>query len=347
MKRLLLLVPAFPKDENTSYTVPFIQQFVLAFSNKYDVKLDIVSLYSPNGDPYQWNGIEVIPLNGPMQGNILKKGIFILNAVRRIKEWDKTRKYDGILSFWYRETAMIGRMLSSKLQLTHYTWLLGQDVRRKNSYMRLKLPKPSEIIAISTFQNDYLYTSFGFYAHKVVPIAVAPSFFPSLNKGKRPIDVLGAGSFIPLKNNEFFLEVVLALKKLKKDLKVVLIGNGPLESKIKQFIENNGLEQTIKLTGLLSHKETLEQMNNARIFLHTSRFEGGCTVCFESLYSGCHLISTLPMVKNSNPNFSYLVTKETIVAKANELLNEISAPIYRSADTNIDDACVEFYKLFF
>lgn len=347
MKRLLFLVPAFPKDEVTSYTVPFIQQFVLAFSKKLDVEVDIISLYSPDGEPYQWHGIEVIPLNGPMRGNLVKKGLFILNSVRKIKIRNKTRKYNGILSFWYRETAIIGKLLSSRLQLPHYTWLLGQDVKRRNRYMRISPPKPSEIIAISTFQNSYLNSAFGFYAHKVVPIAVAPSFFPLLNQGPRSIDILGAGSLIPLKNHELFLEVVLAIKANREDLSVVLIGNGPLETKIKKFISANGLEKTIKLTGLLSHKETLTYMNDAKIFLHTSNFEGGCTVCFESLYSGCHLISTLPMVNSTNPKFSHLVTKIDIVNKANELLNASSIVFDRSSDTNIDNACSEFYELFF
>ncbi len=346
MKRLLLLVPAFPKDEDTSYTVPFIQQFVFAFSKKYDVELDIISLYTPVGEAYQWHGIEVVPLNGPMRGNMIKKGLFILNSVRKIKIRNKNRKYHGVLSFWYRETAIIGRLLSSRLQIPHYTWLLGQDVKRRNRYMRINPPKPSEVIAISTFQNNYLNSAFGFYAHKVVPIAVAPSFFPTLNQGVRSIDILGAGSMIPLKNHELFLEVVLALKAYKEDLSVVLIGNGPLESKIKKFIAANGLDKTIKLPGLLSHRKTLSYMNDAKIFLHTSKFEGGCTVCFESLYSGCHLISTLPIVKESNPKFSHLATKEDIVKKAKDLLNS-STSFNRSADTNIDNACSEFYNLFF
>jgi glycosyltransferase involved in cell wall biosynthesis len=282
-----------------------------------------------------------------MNGNLLKKGIFVLRATRKIKNLNKTLNYDGILSFWYREAAMIGRMVSSRCSIKHFTWLLGQDVKRTNKYMKFIRPKSQEIVAISKFQNDYLYKEFGFLAHKTTPIAVEPSIFPMLNEAHRPIDILGAGSMIPLKNHELFLEVVLCVKKRKKDLSVVLVGNGPQESKIRQFIKLNGLEETVKLTGLLSHTETLNYMNNSRIFLHTSKFEGGCTVCFESIFSGCHLISTLPIVKDSNPNFSRLDQKEAIVKKITALLSGTQSSFKRSADTTMDEACSEFYKLFF
>ncbi len=347
MRRLLILVPAFPKDDSTSYTVPFIQHFLLAFIKKYDVKLDILTLYIPTGRPYEWESFEVIPLNGALNDHVLKKGIFIFKAANRIVKMLRERSYDGILSFWYRETAMIGKLVSSRLKVTHYTWLQGQDVRRRNKYMHFSRPKPEQLIALSGYQNDILYQQFGLSANIVAPVAVNPSFFPPLNEYERPIDILGAGSLTPLKNHRLFLEVVYEIQKIRKNLKVVLIGNGPLEPEYKTFIKDHFLEGTVTLTGLLNHSETLKYMNNSKIFLHTSTFEGGGMVCLESLFSGCHLISTLPLIKSSNNRFSWLTDKQTIVNKVHLLLNKESGNVRRCIENPMDETCRIIYELFF
>lgn len=347
MKRLLLLVPAFPKDEASSYTVPFIQQFVMAFSRDFGVSLDIMSLYEPSGGTYEWKGLKVIPLNGPMKGSLLKKVFFILKSARLIKQQHKREHYDGILSFWYRETALIGRLAANRIKLPHYTWLQGQDVKRTNKYMRIVRPNPNSLIALSEYQNNFLFDSFGIKAPRVAPVAINPGLMPAPSHRERPIDILGAGSLTPIKNHRFFLEIVAEVKKKRNDLNVFLIGNGPLEKEYRDFIKDNGLEDTVTLTGLLSHSETMKYMNRSRVFIHTSKYEGGGMVCLESLYLGCQLISTLPLIKNAPSKFYHSTDKKEIVNHIHRVLENKLTPISSHIENPMEATCKVIYDLFY
>ena len=347
MKRLLFLVPAFPKNEATSFTVPFIQQFVSAFCEEFKVSVDLLSLYEPIGDEYHWQGLKVIPLNGPMKGNLITKALFIRKSAKYVARLHQANNYDGLLSFWYRETALIGNLAAKKLQLLHFTWLQGQDVLRTNKYMRITRPNAGQLVALSDFQNNFLYQSFGIKAAKVAPFALNAQFMPEFNESDRPIDIMGAGSLIPIKNHSFFLEVILEIKKKRKALNVVIAGNGPLEDKYRSFTVAHNLENTVTFTGLLNHSETLDYMNRSKVFLHTSTYEGGGMVCLESLYLGCHLISTLPIVKRAGNQFLYSTNKNEIVDHILDILDNNRPNNTSHIENPMLTTCNEIYRLFF
>ncbi|MCL6294422.1 glycosyltransferase [Jejuia spongiicola] len=345
-KSLIILVPAFPGKESGSFMVPFIQQFLEAFSNNHkNVELIIYSLFIPNGVPYVWKNIKVIPLNG-RQSNFFSKLFLVIKSTLIIGREIRKAKVGGILSFWYNETALLGNILSFIYSKKHFTWLLGQDVKRTNPYMKYLRPNPNKLIAISDFQNDYFFKEFGISAKTVNPIAVNPIFFPDLNTSLRKIDILGTGSLIPLKNYQLFLDAVLELRKTAANVKVVLIGNGPMESQFKAFINQNNLENNVSFTGLLSHKQTLNYMNNAKVFLHTSNFEGGGTVLHEALYSGCLVISTIPIIKDINAPFFHCETQEEIVFQLKLALKN-NEKFSRFSSVDIKQTNRVVYNLFF
>ncbi len=326
--------------------VPFIQQFIKAFSeNHNDVELVIYSLYIPNGKPYFWNNIKVVPLNGK-RNNLLSKLFFILKAIFIINRDIRKMQIDGILSFWYTETSLIAKIISFMYSKKCYIWLQGQDVKKSNPYIKFFRPNPKSLIALSSHQNNILYNELGFKAKTINSIAVNPSFFPLLNTERREIDILGAGSLIPLKNYQLFLDSVLKIKQQYDTIKIVLIGNGPLHSNFIDFIKKNKLQNNITLPGLLSHKETLAYMNNSKIFLHTSNFEGGGMVLYEALYSGCQVISTIPIENNSLPNFYYCTSKKEIINTIHKMIDN-QPTIKRSSHKDIENTTKTIYNLFF
>lgn len=201
-------------------------------------------------------------------------------------------------------------------------------------------------MALSQFNNDVLHQTAGIKAHKVIPMAINMELFPKLNLGARPIDVFGAGWFSELKNYGLFLESVLELQKTKPDIKVEIAGTGNRENELRNFVKENNLENNVIFLGLLSHQETLKKMNEAKIFLHTSTFEGGSTVYFEALYSGCQLVGTLPMMDKPVENFHYCPTKSEIVAAILFHL-ENPKPPKRVSYYSMDFVCEEIYHLFY
>lgn len=346
-KKLCIILPAFPSNDSDSFMVPFIQQFIVGFRQYYpNINLVIFTLYIPKKTPYYWNDILVIPLR-ISNFNLFSKSFSLLKAIKKVRKHIKKEKIDGILSFWYAESAIIGKTASLGFKIKHFTWLQGQDIKKSNFYIKYFKPKANTIIALSSFQNKIMQKEQGYSATYLNPISVNPFFFPELNQGNREIDILGAGSFIELKNYQLFLEIITELTRTIDSLKVTLIGNGPLEKDLKSFVRKNNIEKHIKFAGLLTHAQTLEYMNNAKIFLHTSSFEGGGMVLYESLYSGCQVVSTIPIEKSFQENFHFCGSKSEIINLIKQLLQNNTPSSNRSSTRDIKESTQYIYDLFF
>lgn len=343
MRKLLIISPSFPKDASESHVIPFLQHVFLAFKEQYpNVELTIVAIHKPLVDkPYDWHGIKVIPL----QGNDIQyplKIIFLLKAFYKLHRLIKANQYNGILNLWHNEFSVFTRLFRCK----KFTWMLGQDVKKDNLYLRYFKPNPNKIMALSQYNNDVLYQSANIRAHKIIPMAINENLFPALNTDERNIDVFGAGFLSPLKNYPLFLEVILTLKKTKPNIKVELAGMGEQEQDLKRFVKENNLENNVTFLGLISHTAALDKMNHSKVFLHTSTFEGGSTVYFEALYSGCQLVGTLPMMDKEIENFHFHENKIDIAEKINHLLENLP-PVKRVRYYSMDFVCKEIYELYY
>ncbi|WP_309642711.1 glycosyltransferase family 4 protein [Flavobacterium sp.] len=343
MKKLLVISPSFPKDASESHVIPFLQHVFLAFKEQYqDVELTIVAIHKPLLEkPYDWNGIKIIPL----QGNDIKyplKVVFLLKSFYKLHRLVKANQYDGILNLWHNEFSVFTQVFRCK----KFTWMLGQDVKKDNVYLRYFKPNPNKIMTLSNYNNEALYKSAAIRAHKIIPMAINENLFPPLNNEQRYIDVFGAGFLSPLKNYKFFLEIILALKAIKPNIKAELAGMGEQEQDLKRFVAENNLEDNVTFLGMISHAATLDKMNHSKIFLHTSLFEGGSTVYFEALYSGCQLIGTLPMMDKPIENFHFHEIKMDIVDKISVLLENLP-PAKRVRYYSMDFVCKEIYDLYY
>ena len=345
-KQLIFICPAFPDNDNSTHIVPFIQQFTSAFNTQFqDIKIIIVSLYLSKKSNYIWKNIEVISLG---LNNELRVFRFInfFKGILKTYSLIKKNKTIGILSFWYTDAAIIGSVVAFLKNVKHYTWLQGQDVLKSNKYMRLFRPKINSLLALSNFQNEMFIKSFNKHAFKIVPIGINPSFFPKLNSGNRPYDLMCAASLIPLKNISLFLEIALEVKSRYENIKIIIAGSGPMKNELEEFVEKNGLKGNVTFTGLIPHKETLNLMNNSKILLHTSKFEGGGCVCYEALYSGCNVICTIPLISNKNiSTFYYLKNKSEITTKIIEIINHFNKP-KRTIVNDINESGKIIYDLY-
>ncbi len=290
-KTLVILSPGFPVDETDSTCLPMQQHLVKALK-KNDPELEIVILsfqYPYHNKPYSWFEMLVIPFNGRNKGGITRLLLRrkIVNALKEIH--DKT-PVTSILSFWYGECAAVGKFFSDKYDMPHFCWIPGQDVKSNNKYpKRLKL-RPNELIAISDTSRAEFEKNHGTSPQHIIPPGIDPSLFPATGKQKT-IDILGAGSLIPLKQYRIFVELVSEIKKHLPGINAVLVGQGPEKEKLTALIAELGLQANVKLVGELPYPEVLDKMQQAKIFLHPSETEGFSGVCLEAIYAGAHAIS--------------------------------------------------------
>jgi glycosyltransferase involved in cell wall biosynthesis len=320
LKTLVILSPGFPKNEADTTCLPPQQLFVKALKEVCP-SLNIIVLtfhYPFVANEYMWYGIKVIAIGGKDKGRS-RRMLTWIKAWLILKKLNKEHHLAGLLSFWFGECAFVGDYFAKRYQLIHYSWLLGQDAKKGNKYFNWVKPHADMLIALSDFIVKEVKKNYGITPQKVIPVGIDTSLF-SDKPAERNIDIVGAGSLIPLKQYHIFIETIKSLKEFFPDIKAQLIGNGPEMNRLRALINSQGLEQNIKLTGELPHTEVLKVMQQSKVFLHTSNYEGFGAVCLEALYAGAHVVSFVRPMAVDIENWNIAASKDMMLKLAKDIL---------------------------
>ncbi len=346
-KRLLFIVPIFPNRIEDDTIVPFIFQFCLYLNDNFnDLEIDIITLRYPiKKEKYTLNSLNIYPIGGGFKNKWNSLFIICKSVLKGIALF-KNNRYDGFLSFWYSDAAIVGKILKRIFKIPHYTWMQGQDVKSDNKYLKIFKPEKDKLIVVGKNQNKLLMQYQGFKAKTIANVAVNPKNFPQLNIGKRNIDIIGVGNLGALKNYSFFIEIIAELKKTFKNIHAIICGDGEEREMLSNKIEALGLTENIKLLGYVSNKKTRELMNDSKILLHTSKFEGNSMAIQEALYSGCKVMSTIALQENIL-NFFFEKDKNLIVQKLNLIISQEAIQTERVRHFKIEDTAETIYSCFF
>ena len=162
----------------------------------------------------------------------------------------------------------------------------------------------------------------------------------------RDIDLLAAGSLIPLKQFPIFLEVVSEIKKTFPSVKAVLIGEGSEMKNLQNLIEKLGLEENLSLVGKLAYPEVLKMMQRTRLFLHPSSYEGFSGVCQEALSCGAHVISFCRAMCQEIEQWHIVNTKKEMLEKSIEILQNETVLSKRVVPFTMEETVQQMMKCF-
>src|SRR4029078_1894786 len=169
-KTLIILSPGFPKDEADTTCLTSQQIFIKALNRIFpSLKIIILSFQYPfSTTAYNWYGNSIVPFNG------MKKGI-----ISRLRLWahlwqtlNKLQEENNIIalfSFWCGECALIGKYFAQRNNLSHFSWIMGQDAKKGNKYIALIRPKPGELIAMSDFLAEEFYKNYKVHPFYIIP----------------------------------------------------------------------------------------------------------------------------------------------------------------------------------
>lgn len=325
---LVILTPGFPKDEEDSVCLPAQQQFVRALNTCFpDLRIIIVSFQYPYGGPgafatgYEWHGNRVLPLHGNNRGG-MQRLLTWCRAWAVLRKLKRRHRAIGLLSLWCTECALVGHYFSKLYRLPHFTWILGQDARLSNRFfIRLIRPAGKELIAMSDFLSQEFFRNHAIQPQHMIPNGVDQSLYESAPVG-RDIDLLGAGSLIPLKRYDLFIRLAAEIAAAFPALKACICGMGPEYDRLKVLIAGAGLEKDLVLAGEKPHAEVLRSMQRAKIFLHTSSYEGFSSVCLEALYAGAHVISICRPMTMGIDHWHIVADEKEMIGKIRELLSD-------------------------
>lgn len=343
----VILTPAFPENEAATYWVPSQQLFVSAVKRNFpELNIIILSLqYPEHNDEYTWNEISVISFNGMHKRKFQKLQLW--NAVwRKLKKIHKSHSIKGLFSFWCSESALIGNYFGRFYNIQHFCWLCGQDARKSNKLIKFIRPKSHELIAMSHFLANEFYGNFGIKPAHTIFNGIDRRLFPVAISSERSIDLLAAGSLSTLKQYEIFVETVHRLKEHFPNIKALHCGDGSERNRINTMIEEFGISHYLSLLGEKKHEEVLQLMQQTKIFLHPSSYEGFGVVCLEALYAGAHVISFSDPTGIKTDQWHIVRNKEEMFLKACELLSN-PCTTYNSVETyTMDDASKAIMQLY-
>lgn len=319
-KHIVILTPGFPANEKDDSCIPPLQSLLRQLSSS-GLRISVIAFQYPfQRTPYQWHGIRVYPAGGKNR-SFPRKLLTWQRCRAHFRSIHQNEKVDLIHSFWMTECAFLGEKLAQRFRIPHLISLMGQDALPTNRYLRLLRKSTSRTIALSRFQADHYRQTTGKMVSDIVHFGIEQSEFPRPNKGDRPIDILGAGSLTALKNYEEFILVVKKLLIAYPQLCAVIAGEGPEQEKLAQLIRQQGLEKHVVLKGKLSRQATLELMQQAKVFLHTSRYESFGYVFPEALMSGCHVVSRAVGIASPSPRWTIGDNVETLAEGVRSALN--------------------------
>lgn len=318
---LIILTPGFPANEEDTSCITPNQIFVKALKKNYpEVNIVVLAFQYPFIRlTYQWNDITVISFNGRNKGKILR--LLLWRKVWRTLDTIKQQNnIIGIISFWMGECAFIGNKFAKKYGIKQFTWLLGQDVKPGNKYFKRINPNANNLIALSDFIAATTLKNYSIQPKYIIPVGIDSKLFSTEEK-QRNIDIMGTGSLIALKQFDVFINVVNAVSKKIENIHAIICGKGPLKKRLRSQINTLELGSNIYLLDEVPHKEVLSLMQQSKIFLHTSGYEGFGAVCAEALYAGAHVISFVkPMMENIE-HWHIVHSEEEMIQKVISILN--------------------------
>lgn len=108
-----------------------------------------------------------------------------------------------------------------------------------------------------------------------------------------PLHLLWAGRFVKQKRVELLVEAVRACRDRAIPVRLVLLGDGPVEGKVRQLVTNLGLEEWVQLPGVTD--DVLGWLAKADMYVSASYREGFPNALLEACAAGRpFLVSDIP-----------------------------------------------------
>lgn len=341
---VLLVTPGFPEDERDSLCIPPVQLMLQELvSRQPTLHLSVLALHYPTERRrYRWHGLEVQAIGAANRRWPLRL-FHLVRAWRAAATLGAGHAFTHVHAFWLTDAAAtawwIARGAGCPLSLT----AMGQDVLSGNPYLRRLAQTAASIVTISDRGADAFEDFTGCRPDAVIPWGIdAPAADPPAWQD-RPINLLGVGSLIELKQWSLLLETLKSLIAAGAPHRTLLVGDGPLRATLEAEARKHGLTDVLTFTGTLPRPEVLRLMEQAQVLVHPARFEGQGYVFGEALSRGMSIVSG--PVGAARPSERWRVVEpQDFVAACRDLFNEPPSTLPQ-IDHPLDDTVDAYAQL--
>ena len=160
-----------------------------------------------------------------------------------------------------------------------------------------------------------------------------------------PLDreiLLNVASLVPVKGHEYLIQAMKKVVRHRKDVLLVIVGDGPLKTKLQRMVNQLELNRYVMFAGARPHNEIPLWMNAADLFVMSSIREGCPVSLLEALGSG------LPVVAPKIGGIPEIVTDECGVllhpADPDKLGEAIMQAMSRTWRRTMISSCAQQYN---
>lgn len=201
-------------------------------------------------------------------------------------------KTNQMLGSW---TAVIAKVLFRKKLVVRQGYQLSAFSKESSIIRRIVSPLieffaykiADKIIVTSQEDKDFIIERYKINENKiiVIPNYVDTDIFKPLEV-KKEKQVVFVGRLDEQKN---LFSLINAVKSL--DIKLVLIGNGPLEDVLRNRVKEEEIEN-VTFAGVVPNERLPEELNKSEIFVLPSLYEGNPKTLLEAMACGLPVIGT-------------------------------------------------------
>lgn len=298
-KSILYVVPSLSKANGIStFCVNYLKKINL---NKY--KIDFLVMTSQPKDYYEFvknyncNIYEI---------NFNKKNLFQkIGSIKEIKSILKNNKYDiihchtpnfGAITQFYAKKYGIQKRILHSHAITSSAKVLNRirnsiieplAIKKSNIYLSCSIEagkarfgkKHFTVINNSLNKDDYYYN-----------LEIRNNLRDKLNISKKDIVLGTVGRLSKDKNQIFLIDLLNILIKKNNNYKLLIVGCGPEEKNLKEYVEDLCLQNNVIFTGV--RKDVNDIYNAIDIFLLPSFAEGLGLVLIEAQMTGLKCIAS-------------------------------------------------------
>jgi glycosyltransferase involved in cell wall biosynthesis len=296
-KKIAIIIPGGIGTGKNNIGVPVLERIVLLLAKDFDIV--VFSLFNINND-YQPSGFELISVNA---SNIISRSLKLFLLFRAA---NRKQKFNVIHGFWILPSGFFAVLLGKIFKIKSVVSILGGDAvslpEINYGQLRKWLPRKlvfqtlrnaDEVISLTNYLVDNL-TRAGFKRNiiHIIPWGIDIKLFPFCDRPfSGTIQFLHIGNLNAVKDQETLLKAFRLITE-KISCHLTIIGEGPMEDKVKRLVDELSLKEGITFKGLIPYEDLPQVYRQADILLHTSLSEGQCEVVTEAMSSGVIVCGT-------------------------------------------------------
>ena len=295
MKKIMLIIPSLTGG-GAEKTIANLSYFL---EKKYEVYVVVFDLKNKT---YDCVG-NIISLNLGEGGSFLKKILKNIFRIYKINKLKKELKIDVSISFLDMPN-IINVITKNKEKVI--VSIRNFQSKKDNSFIKKKvtqffLKKSDTIVSLSEMVKQDLMIKYKINSKKIKTI-YNPCYLKNIEENcreklddekfifDRKLNVITCGRLTEQKGQWHLIRVIAYLKNKNLDIKLIILGQGELENKLKKLVKDLNIEENVIFLGY--KKNPYKYIAKANLFVFTSLFEGLGNVLLETMACNIPIISS-------------------------------------------------------